>query len=170
MIGIIAFNLIPQYKKLMMKEISADYFEKNKVDVYAPELASLHYCRNRRCYNKEACEKRRKQWLEWEKIEQRCKLWDNKRAEEKKLWDAKRVEKKKLLDNKLVEEKIIWDDQRVEEKKLWDNKEAGEKKLLDDKKAAEKKLLDNKKAAPGKKLRDDKREDREVKKSKIAEE
>ena len=45
MIGIIAFNLIPQYKKLMMKEISADYFKKNKVDVYAPELASLHYCR-----------------------------------------------------------------------------------------------------------------------------
>ena len=40
MIGI-APNLQPLYRKRMKKEISTDYFEKNKVEVYAPELVSL---------------------------------------------------------------------------------------------------------------------------------
>ena len=41
MIGI-APNLIPQYKNLMKDKISDDYFEKNKVDVYAPELVQAN--------------------------------------------------------------------------------------------------------------------------------
>ena len=37
----LALNLIPQYKKLMKDKISDDYFKKNKIEVYAPELVSL---------------------------------------------------------------------------------------------------------------------------------
>ena len=37
----LALNLIPQYKNLMKDKISDDYFEKNKIEVYAPELVSL---------------------------------------------------------------------------------------------------------------------------------
>jgi hypothetical protein len=37
----IAQNLQPQYRKRMEQEICTDYYEANKVEVYAPELASL---------------------------------------------------------------------------------------------------------------------------------
>ena len=37
----IAFNLVGPYQKLMKEKISANYFEENKVEVFAPELERL---------------------------------------------------------------------------------------------------------------------------------
>ena len=94
---------------------------------------------NRRCYNKEACEKRCKQ-QNIKSIASSPSSFlvdtsdDDRRVEEKKIWDdrkarsaeekkIKRVEEKKT---KRAEEQKIRDDKRVEEKKTKDGKRAEE--------------------------------------------